>query len=250
MIVAAGALSGLPPLSGFFSKELILGRLLELNNPFWFAAGIFGVFLTAYYTFRLVFILLFPSKTESAVSDHAHQEQHNGGGAFAMSAVLWVLASVTIVLGLLLHPLQHFFNHALGAQPVAVEAHHAWLPIVSCVLALGAIGLAWLEFGRRKAAQTGFVERLPGLADLFGQRWYLDHLYRILLDKCVYRGISRLFNWNDKRVIDSAVDGLGGSAIGLGRISARLHAGTIQHRLMVMVAVIITLALYFGLSAL
>jgi len=60
LVIAAAALSGLPPLSGFFSKEAILGALAGIENPVWLAAGLLGVFLTAYYAFRLIFIILFP----------------------------------------------------------------------------------------------------------------------------------------------------------------------------------------------
>ena len=76
----------------------------------------------------------------------------------------------------------------------------------------------------------------------------MDHIYRWLLDNLVYRGISRLFTWNDRRVIDGAVDGLGLSTVGFGGLIARLHAGMIQSRLMVMFAVVALLLLYFGLS--
>ena len=62
IIIAAAALAGLPPLSGFFSKELILAGLAALQNPIWLAAGLLGAFLTAYYAFRLIFILMFPRR--------------------------------------------------------------------------------------------------------------------------------------------------------------------------------------------
>lgn len=251
MIVAGGALSGLPPLAGFFSKELILGRLVELENPIWFLAGALGAFLTAYYTFRLVFVILLPKAGLADTGRHEHHGSHeNGGGARAMSAVLWVLTLVTIGLGLLQGPIEDYMQTALGMSRTAAIAHHGWLPFAACGLAVVAIWIAWFEFGRKNSTQVGFVEKLPALAALFGQRWYMDHVYRYLMDTIVYRGISRLFAWNDRRVIDGAVDGLGGSAIGLGKIAARLHTGLIQRRLMVMFAVVVVLALYFGLGAL
>ncbi len=249
MLVAGSALSGLPPLSGFFSKELILGRLLALDNPVWFIAGAVGAFLTAYYTFRLIFIILFPHPPASgAGGDHDSDlhGHHGGAGATAMAAVLWILAAVTVLLGFFETPVHHFLETALGAVSSQPIGHYGWLPVAAGILALAAIGLAWLEFGRKGAAQVGFVERLPALAQFFGRRWYLDDLYRFLLDKLVYQGISRLFTWNDRKVIDGAVDGLGLSAAGLGGLIARLHTGMIQYRLMVMFAVAVVLILYFG----
>lgn len=248
MVLAAGALSGLPPLSGFFSKELILGRLLALDNPVWFLAGAAGAFLTAYYTFRLVFIIGFPQNEAGGGGQIGHHGDHASGGAYAMSAVLWVLAAVTAALGFFQTPLLAFLHGALGAGQSLGQEHHEWLPIVAGALALSAIVLAWVEFGRRKARQVGFVEQMPALAGFFRNRWYLDHLYRFLLDKLVYQGISRLFTWNDRRVIDGAVDGVGGGAVGLGRRVARWHTVMIQRRLAVMFAVIALLALYFGMG--
>ena len=245
MIIAAGALSGLPPLSGFFSKELILGRLLDLSNPIWFIAGAVGAFLTTYYTFRLIFIILFPRK-RSSMTDADHHGHYSAGGAGAMAVVLWILAGVTVTLGFFQDPLLAFLARALGAEQSLSIGHHGWLPVAACSLAVAAIAVAWLEFGRKKASQKGFVEKLPALALLFSNRWYLDHLYRYLLDKWVYGGVSRLFAWNDRRVIDGAVDGMGLSAIRLGSLLARLHTGMIQYRLMILFAVTALLILYFG----
>jgi NADH-quinone oxidoreductase subunit L len=248
MVVAAGALSGLPPLSGFFSKELILGRLATMDNPIWFLAGMAGVFLTGYYAFRLIFIILFPRKAEGAAGPEEHESHHAAAGARAMTVVLWILAGVTGVLGFGEGAIHRFLETALGARNSLAIAHHAWLPPAAGLLAAAAIILAWLEFGRRRASQVGFVERLPALADFFEQRWYLDRLYRFLMDRVVYQGISRLFTWNDRRVIDGGLDGLAGSTIGLGGRIARLHAGLIQYRLTAMFAVVVALILYFGLS--
>ena len=63
LLVGAGALSGLPPLAGFFSKELILGHLLDSGHPVAFLAAAVGAYLTTYYSFRLIFIILFPRVT-------------------------------------------------------------------------------------------------------------------------------------------------------------------------------------------
>jgi NADH-quinone oxidoreductase subunit L len=76
-IIAAAALAGLPPLSGFFSKEVILAALADLNNPVWLAAGLLGAFLTAYYTFRLIFIILFPKQS---VTESPAGHDHDPGG--------------------------------------------------------------------------------------------------------------------------------------------------------------------------
>ena len=163
-----------------------------------------------------------------------------------MSAVLWVLAGATIVLGFFQESLLTFLEKAPGAGQSLPIGHHGWLPVAASISAVAAIALAWWEFGRKSALRRGFVERMPSVAALFANRWYLDHLYRYLLDKLIYQGLSRLFAWNDKRIIDGVVDGLGTLAVGLGAMIARLHTGMIQYRLTIMFGVIALLICYLG----
>ena len=180
MSVAAAALSGLPPFSGFFSKEAIMGVLAGQHNPIWLAAGLLGAFLTAYYSFRLIFIILRPNPAEK-VHAEAHGGRANGHHAaglyWVMAWPLIILAAVTLVLGFFQGPLEDFLARTAHRFRTHSNGHHAGLLIAAVGLALAGTGLAWLEFGRKGATQVGFVERLPALSALFANRWYLDHLY-------------------------------------------------------------------------
>jgi NADH-quinone oxidoreductase subunit L len=236
MTLAAAALAGLPPLSGFFSKEAIMGVLADHPNPIWLLAGLLGAFLTAYYSFRLIFIILFPKSR-----DEGHKPEHHGGfGDTAMAIPLVILAAVTLVLGFGQEALSHFLTPHAGHG-----AHHAWLPVVALTLAFGGVALAWWEFGRRGAAQVGFVEKYPKIRELFAQRWYIDHFYRWFLDTAVYEGISKICHLNDQKVIDGTIDGSARGTVETGRILSELHLGMIQYKLMVVFAVVVFLALYF-----
>ncbi|MGD8962965.1 MAG: NADH-quinone oxidoreductase subunit L, partial [Desulfobacterales bacterium] len=183
IIIAAAALAGLPPLSGFFSKELILAALAELNNPIWLAAGLLGAFLTAYYAFRLIFILIFPRPRQHQGSDnsaHGHDSDHSATHYMAMAWPLIILAAVTVVLGLYQQPLDQFITGQPKIDDHAA-AQHAWLPFVALAIAAAGVGLAWLEFGRQDAARVGFVEKIPALDTFFARRWYIDDFYRVCL---------------------------------------------------------------------
>ena len=249
LIVGACALSGLPPFSGFFSKELILGGLLDAGHPIAFLAGLVGAFFTTYYTFRLIFVILFPQTVEGEddTAGHAadHGDAHDPAGERAMVGVLVCLATVTVVLGFGEKGLHAFLARALPMGGVP-HGHHAWLPVAALTLALVAVIQAWIEFGRKRSSQVGWVERIPRLAALFGERWYLDRFYRQFLDRFIYGTVSRLFTANDRRVIDGALDGLGLSTIRLGRIMETLHRTMIQYRLMVMMATVVGLVLFIG----
>lgn len=250
-IIAVGALAGLPPLSGFFSKEVILASLAGLSNPLWLTAALLGVFLTAYYASRPVFIILFPQREaedhdpSSVVGGSAHAGGEHRRDYWLMAWPLIILAGITIVLGFLQYPLQTFLEGQYAFLKMPEEPHHAWLPYVASILAFGGVGLAWMEFGWRGASQVGFVERIPVLYQLFSERWYLDHMYRYLLERLVDKGVSRVFAQNDNKVIDGTIDGISHGMVEGGRIIAFLNTGMIQYRLLTIFVVIVLLSLYF-----
>jgi NADH-quinone oxidoreductase subunit L len=245
LIIAAAALSGIPPFSGFFSKELILGALADLPNPTWIAAGLLGAFLTAYYAFRLIFIIVLPGAPQAASKPTPDSEHSHAGESAAMAWPLFILAAVTVVLGFGEHAVTHFLLEPDKAKAAAAGTQHTWLPVAALGLAVGGLLLAWFEFGRRGAAQKGFAERAAPVRALFSQRWYIDHCYRWLLDHLVYRVISAACTRNDRTVIDGAVDGLAHGTAGMGGLMSALHAGMIQYRLAALLVGMVFLAFYF-----
>jgi NADH-quinone oxidoreductase subunit L len=240
-IIGAAALAGLPPLSGFFSKEVILGALAELDNPMWLAAGLLGAFLTAYYTFRLIFIILFPK--ESGTESHADHD-HDHSGYWIMGWPLIILAAVTVLLGFSQGLLETFFKGQQAIAPTDI-AHHIWLPFVAIGSALGGVALAWLEFGRKGADQVGFVEKITPLNNLFAERWYIDRFYRRFLDLFIYGVVSNLFTRNDKTVIDGGLDGMAKGTLETGRFVSFLHLSMVQYRLLTIFVVLVLLGIYF-----
>jgi NADH-quinone oxidoreductase subunit L len=246
IILAAAALSGFWPLSGYYSKEAVMASLAALPNPAWLVAGLVGVFLTAYYSFRLIFILVLPHqmpedggrKTEDRhpTSDIRH---------LSMAWPLLVLAAITVMLGFFRNPLKDFLQAGIVAGSAAEGGPFAWFHLAAPGLAVAGAVLAWVEFGRSGAKQIGFVERIPPLFRLFAERWYIDHFYRLLVNLVVDRGISYLCYQNDNKVIDGTIDELSEGTVEGGRIVAFLQSGMIQYRLLVIFAVMVLLSIYF-----
>jgi NADH-quinone oxidoreductase subunit L len=243
MVIGAAALAGLPPLSGFFSKELIIGVLTDRPNPIWVVAGLLGVFLTAYYSFRLIFIILFPKTADNVKVQHGEDNHADRTSDRLMGWPLIILSAVTLLLGFCEVPLEHFL--ARGPAVVEPAAAHTWVLFASLGLAAIALGLAWFEFGRRGADQVGFVERIPWLNDFFAERWYIDRFYRFALDRFVYRGIAALCALNDQKVIDGGIDGISQGTVNTGRRVAFLHTGMIQYRLLIIFVVMVLLGMFF-----
>jgi NADH-quinone oxidoreductase subunit L len=96
--------------------------------------------------------------------------------------------------------------------------------------------------------QQGFLRRMPALRRLFAQRWYLDWLYRRLVDYVVYGVFSRLATLNDRRVVDGAIDGVCRGTVGSGRLVSLLQSGLLQYNLFSMMLVIAMIGLYFLLA--
>jgi NADH-quinone oxidoreductase subunit L len=241
LIIAAAALSGLPPLSGFFSKEVILTSLAGLSNPLWLAAGVLGVFLTAYYAFRLVFIILFPRQ------EVREEPGHHGARAlyWAMGLPLLILSGVTLVLGFLETPLREFLSAGTASHRVN---DHTWFTYICVGLAALGVGVAWFEFGRRAATQIGFVERIPLLRDLFAHNWYLDHLYRKLVDIVIDGIFSRGCSKNEDKVINEGIDGFSKFTLESGRLFSLLQSGKLRYNLIVTFGAFALVALYFLIS--
>jgi NADH-quinone oxidoreductase subunit L len=242
MIIAAGALAGVPPLSGFFSKEAIMTALAGLHNPLWPAAGLLGVFLTAYYAFRLIFVILFPREEDTGKSARSRAE-HGSAGSRIMAWPLIILAGITLALGFFGHDFKEFL---LGKGQVPGEAggHFAWIAYGSVAFVLFGVVLAWAEFGRKGSSQQGFVERFPALHVFFLERWYIDRFYRATVRLVIDGTLSRLSLLSESRVINGGIDGFSRGTIGAGRIVSLLQSGILRYNLMVVFAVLVLLLIF------
>ncbi len=255
LIIAGAALAGIPPFSGFFSKELILAKLAALDNPMWLASALAGVFLTAYYTFRLIFIVLFPkqgfSPDDSVQKPPTEADEHKTKPhptRAVMALPLIILAGVTLVLGLFEGSIERFLSVSVTEPALSSGIHHAWLTFTALGLSTAGVLLALMEFGLPISRQKGFVERVPFIYNLFSRRWYIDHIYRHFIDYVIYRGVANICAQNDKKVIDGSIDFLCGGIVESSRSLSFLHTGMIQYRLIVVFATIFSISLYLFLG--
>jgi NADH-quinone oxidoreductase subunit L len=245
IFLAAASLSGIAPFSGFFSKEAVMGVLAGLDNPVWVTAGFLGVFLTAYYAFRALFVILFPREEGKAGLDenkgkrsNGFEKEHDPALYWTMTWPLILLSCFTVLLGFFEPVLKVFL---LGDGSMRTTPH-PWVLWASSGLALLGVVLAWFEFGRKGSARTGFAERIAPIRDLFTKRWYLDHAYELVLEYVVYRTFAALCSRNDRQVIDGGIDGLSSLTVLGGRILSALQSGALRYNValpFVMVALVV-----------
>ncbi len=229
LIVGGSALAGIPPLAGFFSKETILARLADHGPPALLAGAYLAAFLTAYYTFRMMFLVTRPNpngklQPEHTTAGHGHGHDdaaHGTDAPWVMLVPILILVVPSLAAGL--------FGDTIGARlGFSVDAHP---PVVEMLPAVGVtlfgVVLAWFEYGRTGASQLGFVNKLPALHRLFVHKWYLDDLYARSFGLLV-NAVSRVAHLFDTRGIDGFTDGIGRQTIAYGHVTAAAQAGRLQ----------------------
>jgi len=255
-LIGALALAGVPLLSGFFSKDEILWK--AVSSPFggfwlWFAgAAVAG--LTAFYTFRLIFLTFHGrSRVSQEVARHIHESPK------IMTIPLGVLAVLAIVGGYIGIP--HIFNkfeHFL--EPVFTQYVHGEifqsthdLPGlelsfmgISILIAFLGIGFAYIFYVARPKLADDVAETARGIYRVFANKWYVDEVY----DTYIVRPIKLvsdlvLWRWIDIKVIDGFVNQIA-QVIGRGSdILRRVETGVIQNYALSMIFGVVVLVGYF-----
>ncbi|HLA52340.1 MAG TPA: NADH-quinone oxidoreductase subunit L [Flavitalea sp.] len=212
-LIGCIAIAGIPPFSGFFSKDEILAAAWGQNKIYWIV-GVLGAFMTAWYMFRLyatTFLGKFRGTEEQA--HHLHESPA------AMTIPLIVLAILAAIAGFLgvpelfvpdAHALEQFL-HPIFARSEELKATHAvdhgteWiLLIVSAGGALVVSIIAWMRFSKKPD-----FEKAGGLAKVVENKWYVDELYdRIIIAPVNW--VGNFFNrYIEKGLIDWIVNGSG-----------------------------------------
>ncbi|HWQ76878.1 MAG TPA: NADH-quinone oxidoreductase subunit L [Syntrophomonas sp.] len=198
-VIGALALCGIPPLSGFWSKDEILLSALAGGHTVLYVLGSLVAFMTAFYMFRLIFVAFFGKNTEG---EHAHES------SAVMTAPLIILAIISVFAGFVGSPLMNnVFAHYI-TYPGAVH-HAASLTVmtISSVIALAGIGLAWLMYQKRVIDPEAIKARCGGLYDLLIHKYYIDEIYAWLIRHCI-DGSAKALEWFDLHVINGLINGI------------------------------------------
>lgn len=222
--VGALALAGVPPFSGFYSKDAILLAVqARAGESALYAAllvvGLLTSALTAFYAGRL-FFLVFGGR-EAVVSGPEARPAVREAPA-ALTAPLILLAIPAAALG--------YF----GEDVVAAEEHAgSALPALTAVLALAGLGAAWLLYGRRRPAEDPLEAALGPVHRVLRHGFYLDELYTRLGD-LVVRRLAAALHWVDRKVVDRAVNGTAGTVLAAGQTLRLVQNGWVQRYVLYM----------------
>lgn len=248
-LVATLAISGIPPLSGFFSKDEILANAFATNIWFWVFAA-FASVLTVFYMFRLLFLTF---RGEPRMGEGVKQQLHESPRSMTIPLIL--LAVLSVAGGWINIPTVFGGGHAFSnfLAPVFADsqrirvAHHVShtmeLTLMGIILALTAIMIVWayrvyIGLGRVPVQDES---TLRGLARLFNRKYFVDEIYDVLIVRPLY-GFSRvLYEVVDRSLIDRIVNGTSAVVRGLAHGFRTVQTGNTGVYVFVMAAAVLLL---------
>jgi NADH-quinone oxidoreductase subunit L len=239
MLIASLAIAGIPPLSGFFSKDEILLGAFSGGHPIIYALGLATSLLTAFYMFRLFF------KTfhgEPRMTEERWEHAHESPGSMTTPLVLLAIgaaiagfvgvpeflgggdASWTNLVGRYLSPSLAVGEHASASTALA------W-GLMSAAVAVGVIGIlaAWRLYVVRPGTAAKLAQRMPAAYNTLANKYWVDEAYNALFVNPGKAFARALWKVADAGLIDGAVNGLARAIGGLSLIGRKLETGYIRN---------------------
>jgi NADH-quinone oxidoreductase subunit L len=224
-LIGSLSLAAIPPFSGFFSKDAILSSAANSGSLGWilWGIGIVGAFLTALYTFRLLFIVFF-GEVSAFAREHLHRERFEG--PLSMLWPVGTLAVLAVIGGLLQipgiwHAVDTWIEPVTDSVEEAGGALATFSVLASLAAALGGIAVAWALYKRPSEKPAEIRRRFPWAARTLEHKLYFDEAY----DAAFYEPVSRLATWLGRWFEEPIVlRSLGGLGTGVRDVSDRVSA--------------------------
>lgn len=215
-LIACLAIAGIPPFSGFFSKDEILTAVFNFNPSFG-ALMTFTAGLTAFYMFRLYYNIFWGKEHK-----HAHTPHES---PFAMLFPLIFLATVTVFAGWAIP-----FGNFVSSDGVAFHSElDMTTATISVVVALLSIALATVFYMKDSKTPAKLASTFSGLHKAASHRFYVDEVYMFITKKVIFNNISTPIAWFDRHVIDATMDGFANVTQWTSRRIKGFQSGEVQH---------------------
>ncbi|HHJ50014.1 MAG TPA: NADH-quinone oxidoreductase subunit L [Phaeodactylibacter sp.] len=230
-LIACLAISGIPPFSGFFSKDEILAAARE--NHFWiFAIGYFVAGLTAFYMFRLYFTIFWGRERQ-----YSHRP-HEGG--WNMKLPLAFLALITLVAGFI--P----FGEFVSADGLPHHSALDWKLAMSSVgIALIGILAAMYLYSKYKQLPSQIARSLGPLYRLVERKFYIDEIYAFVAKRIMIDTIGAGAAWFDRHIVDGTMNLIGRTTLRLSSAIKGVQSGQVQHYALAFLGGALALAVFF-----
>ncbi|MBK6773842.1 MAG: NADH-quinone oxidoreductase subunit L [Ignavibacteria bacterium] len=246
------AISGIPPLSGFFSKDEILYKTFtNIGIPF-YAVGLITAAITAFYMFRLIALTFYGKPRYDEKHVHPHESPST------MTLPLVILAFLSVTGGLIGLPhftglpnlLEHWLEPVFkNAQSVLISIHpeseHSTAVELFLVVLSVAIASASVIYSFRKFSKQEKFEPESGIGKVLENKYYVDEAYDTLIVNPIQKTSSN-FLWKifDIKIIDGAVNGIAKYISNISFDWRKLQTGVIQDYTTISVAGVIIIIVY------
>jgi NADH-quinone oxidoreductase subunit L len=227
-LIACLSISGIPPFSGFFSKEEILLAAWNQNKIIYSIALITSG-LTAFYMFRLYFVV-FTNKTKEYHAAHKP--------SLVMNLPLIMLAALTLVVGFL--P----FSKWVSSNNIGFDAElHFSFSIAPILISLIGIFIAYTFYFKQNNLSAKFSNNLKVIYTAALHKFYIDEVYTFITKKIVFNLIAKPSAWIDKNIVDGTINGIAKSTAFISTSVKKFQSGKVQQYMLYFFSGILSIAL-------
>lgn len=230
-LIACLTIAGIPPFSGFFSKDEILVAAFH-SNKLLFAIEFLVAGLTAFYMFRLYYNIFWGKNT------HYHHTPHEAPKV--MTIPLMVLAFGSVFAGFL--P----FHNWVTSDGIGFESHIDWLvAIPSVLIGVAGIVIATIFYKSETAIPDKMASSFKHLYNWAYHKFYIDEIYLFVTKKIIFKHISAPIAWFDRHIVDGTMNGIAGVTQFVSYQIRGLQSGKLQQYAYVFVTGVVILVIIF-----
>lgn len=255
LALAGVGIPGVFGLAGFYSKDLILESAFAVGGvgEFAFWIGIIAAFMTAFYSFRLIFLTFHGEyRGDPHTFEHAHESPK------VMLIPLFILCTGAIFAGWFAYDwfgeykyADKFWNGALVAQKEIIQMAHAvptWVKWAPLIVGLAGIGLSAFVYLGSTTRGPAIARTFRPLNTFFFNKWYFDELYEAIFIRPAMK-LGNLFWKSDARIVDRfGPNGVAWLAQSLSKQASRLQSGYVYHYAFAMLLGVVILLTWYVLS--
>ncbi len=228
-LIACLAIAGIPPFSGFFSKEEILMAAWNANKLIYYV-GLLTAAITAFYIFRLYFNIFWHitppahGKGNEATGD-SHARKNNFGRELPVTMLipLIILGILSVVAGFA--PFGKLITANGTPLPMTFQPLFSIAPVL---LAAAGIYTAYVLYGKENNLPQRAAAALNGFYRTAYKKFYIDEVYLFITKKVIFHSIGKPVAWFDRNIIDRNIDRTGESVSGLSFVIRKLQSGKVQ----------------------
>ena len=232
-LIATLAISGIPPFSGFFSKDEILVAAYQSDMSY-FIVEYLVAGLTAFYMFRLYFRVFWNKEAPDSAKE----------SPLSMTIPLWILAAGAVFAGFV--P----FAEWITTDGLPLETHFHWdIAVASVGIALIGIGVAFVLYKTENNKSEKIASAFGGFYYLVWKKFYMDEFYLFVSRKIIFRYVSAPIVWFDRNIVDGFMDLTGSATLATSNRIKKIQSGNIhQYAFVFMTGVLIIslLIIYFA----